>query len=387
MLQDLRDRYAGIEVGPEFARLYDGVSVNSRMFASLHQRLNSLFDFMNYKIRTNRHFNADESRQLLALIDEVRVAQQVLGQVGLNFVVADRYRLALQKCGKFLLDSGGSPIPDGFEPIGLVLYEPVFSEPNARIRVPERRSTVELHMIGTGSYANVYRYTDPEYQIPFALKRAKRNLEQTDLVRFRNEFDLLKELSFPYVLRVFRYYEDRNEYTMEYCDATLREFIVRNNSRMSFGTRKRIALQFLYGMNYLHSKGHLHRDVSYQNALVKKYDGGAVIVKLSDFGLFKGQSSTLTRTESELRGTILDPTIESFKEYKLCNEIYSIGCVLSFIFTGRLSLGSCRSDTQAIIDRCIALDPTTRYPDVRSVIREVELLKLDLAERQSETPA
>jgi eukaryotic-like serine/threonine-protein kinase len=73
----------------------------------------------------------------------------------------------------------------------------------------------------------------------------------------------------------------------KYCDATLGQYIASNNAKLSFGTRKRVALQFLYGLNYLHSKGHLHRDVSYGNVLVKRYDGVAVVVKLSDFGLLR----------------------------------------------------------------------------------------------------
>jgi hypothetical protein len=35
----------------------------------------------------------------------------------------------------------------------------------------------------------------------------------------------------------------------------------------------------------------------------------------------------------------------------------------------------------------VALDHTTRYPDVRSIIRDVELLGTEAAEIQSETPA
>ena len=161
---------------------------------------------------------------------------------------------------------------------------------------------------------------------------------------------------------------------MEFCDATLRGFISQYNSRLPFGTRKRIALQFLFGLNHLHGRKHLHRDVSLQNVLVKAYDGGAVVVKVSDFGLLKEHDSTLTRTESELRGTILDPTIESFKAYNVLNEIYAIGCVLSFIFSGREQLGACTGEVQRIIDQCVNLTVGNRYPDVRSIIDEVEHL-------------
>ena len=55
------------------------------------------------------------------------------------------------------------------------------------------------------------------------------------------------------------YDETRNEYKMEFCDETLRKYIGTRNSNLAFATRKRIALQFLYGLNYIHSQGFLHR--------------------------------------------------------------------------------------------------------------------------------
>lgn len=107
---------------------------------------------------------------------------------------------------------------------------------------------------------------------------------------------------------------------------------------MKFGTRKRIALQFLYGINHIHRRGFLHRDLSLQNVLMRVYDDGAVCVKLSDFGLAKDQSSTFTRTHTEMRGTIRDPQLSSFKDYDVRNEVYAIGWLLAYIFTRRESL-------------------------------------------------
>lgn len=387
MLRDLVDKYAGVSVHPAYSRLYPEQGPTSRMFADFHQRLNELFDFMNAKARTNRHFNADESRRLIALIDEIEDAQRILKRVGINFTIGDGYRVVIESCKAFLSESYGSPIPEGFRKIGLEKYEPVFLLPETEIRLPDRWRNVKLKMVGEGAYAIVYRYTDPEYGVDFALKRAKGGLDEKDLVRFRKEFELLKRLRFPYVLQVYRYSADRHEYTMECCDVTLGQYIANNNAKLSFEIRKRVALQFLYGLNYLHSKGHLHRDVSYRNVLVKRYDGMAVVVKLSDFGLLKERDSELTRTESELRGTILDPTIRSFKEYNVLNEIYSIGFVLSFIFSGRKDITACTGAIRAVIDKCVVYDHAARYQDVRSIIGDIEALVPTASEFKSETPA
>ena len=387
MLKDLRDLYDGCDADEAFLRLYDANDPSARMFAYFHKRLNAHFDFMNQKARTNHHFNAEDSRQLLSLIGEMREAHQILRRVGADFTLDDHYQQILDACDRFLVESGGSPIPDDFSRIELIKFDSAFTSTNTEVRLPTLRTNAQLKMVASGAFAHVYRYLDQEYGIPIALKRAKRDLGPNELERFRREFELMKSLDYPYVLAVYRYDEDKSEYTMEYCDATLRDFIEKNNSRLGLGTRKRIALQFLFGMNYLHSKGHLHRDVSYQNVLVKVYDGGAVLVKLSDFGLSKENDSSLTRTESELRGTILDPTIANFKEYKLANEIYAIGFVLSFIFSGRKDIGACAGEVKTIIDKCVAYDHAERYEDVRSIIRDVELLVTEPPARQAETPS
>ena len=42
---------------------------------------------------------------------------------------------------------------------------------------------------------------------------------------------------------------------MEYCEKTLRTYINKRNTDLSLGTRKRLALQFLFALNYLHTQG------------------------------------------------------------------------------------------------------------------------------------
>src|ERR1035437_3991175 len=135
----------------------------------------------------------------------------------------------------------------------------------------KRQAALQLKMVGEGSYANVFAFTDPDYGIKFAIKRAKKGIGDRDLQRFKQEFGVLKQLSFPYIVEVYQYDETRNEYKMEFCDETLRDYIHKRNARLSFASRKRIALQFLYGINYIHTQGFLHRDISLQNVLLKVY--------------------------------------------------------------------------------------------------------------------
>ena len=375
-VSDLKARYQDQASSPTFDRLYKDDPEFGHMFSVLHKRLNHHFESINDRARSTHHYWADNSRDLLSLIEGLNQDRHLLSRVGVEVKLADGYQAAIEACEPWLSPSGGSQVPDDFAQIAIEKYAPVFSRPSTTVDLRKSQSRPKLTMIGEGSYANVYSYIDPDYGIRVAVKRAKRGLSERDLARFRQEFEVMKKLSFPYVVEVYQYDEERNEYRMEFCDETLREYIAKRNGSLGFASRKRIALQFLYGLNYLHGKDLFHRDISLQNVILKVFDGGAVLVKLSDFGLVKDRTSTLTRTQTEMRGTIRDPLLDRFKDYGIGNEIYSIGWVLFYIFTGKESLRVAPDEVGLIIQRCTSHDYSARYGSVLDLIAEVERLEV-----------
>ncbi|TGD37972.1 protein kinase family protein, partial [Brevibacterium aurantiacum] len=318
-------------------------------------------------------------RRTLALIDDIEKDLYSLKRASIHATIDQRYQDAIERCQPWLSYSGGSAVPDDFDEVEIVKHEPVFTRPDGAVVLASQPERVQLKMVGSGSYANVYSYVDPEYDIQFAVKRAKSGISERDLSRFRREFEIMKRLRlrFPYVVEVYRYSDDRDKYRMEFCDDTLRVHVRQRNAALRFATRKRIALQFLYGLNYIHSEGVLHRDVSLQNVLVKTYPSGAVIVKLSDFGLSKEEQSDFTMTQTELRGTIRDPQLESLKAYSVVNEIYSIGWVLNFIFSGKESLSYSDGPVADIVKKCTNPNPANRYQSAIDLIADVEVLEAD----------
>lgn len=99
--------------------------------------------------------------------------------------------------------------------------------------------------IGSGSYANVFRYRDSFYNRYLVIKRAKRELTPKELQRFRREFDEMSELSSPYIPEVYRYNKENNEYIMEYMDFTLERFIQENNTTLPNEERTKTVHQIL----------------------------------------------------------------------------------------------------------------------------------------------
>jgi tRNA A-37 threonylcarbamoyl transferase component Bud32 len=387
MRDDLFARFDQLAYTPAIARLYDVGHPVGRAMAAFHSQLNGLFDFMNSKAKINGHYNANESRELLDLIEEIGSTKASLRRIGITLELRDDYAEVLKTVQPFLSRSGGSGIPDDFTAIELIEYEPVFTSSETEILLAAARQRVQPKMVGEGAFAIVYSYTDPEYDKKFAIKRAKSGIDAKELERFRQEFRILRSLNFPYVLEVYRYNEARDDYTMEFCETTLEAFVRGRNSSLPFGSRRRIALQLLYGLNYLHSKRILHRDLSLRNILIKVHDSGAATVKLSDFGLAKEPGSELTRTDSETKGSIIDPALQSFKDYAVINEIYPVGAILSFVFSGRRDLNATVGPVRKIVDRCVTHDLAARYPDVRTVIQDVERLTPDTEDAGTRPPS
>jgi hypothetical protein len=334
---------------------------------------------MNHKRERGGHYNADQSRDLLEVMRDLGQLRTNLKRVDVEVSLSKSYEDALERCRTFLSPSGGSPMPTDFEEIPIEDYEAILTIAADIVRIEKAGKDYPLRPVGEGSYAIVYKYKDLEYKMPVAVKVAKKSLAEKELDRFKAEYDVLAELSSPYVLAVYGYNETRISYAMEFCDYTLGKYISTNNGnpKFDFSKRQRIAQQFLFGISYLAYKNVLHRDLSYTNVLVKTYDAGVVQVKLSDFGLHKTQSSLLTRTGTEMKGTILDPTLTSFKDYTLSNEIYSVGFILSFIFTGKEAPHVAGAKLGAIVRKCTDLTVENRYTGIQEIIDAVAALDKD----------
>lgn len=364
------------QINAEYSDLYKSFRNQKlrEILMTLHHDLVGLFRTMNERLPTGEHeahFWAEPSRDLIKRIEMIFGLVSSLKETPLAFQIDPYYLDLLTRCRDFLSSSGGSSLPPNMAKVELYYTLPIFL-PLSSITISHKQQdfTFDLKLIGSGSYANVYKYKDTFYNRPFILKRAKKELTDKEIARFKREFDVMNDLSSPYILEVYCYNPDKNEYIMEYMDYTLDGYIAAHNSTLTIIQRKGIAQQILRAFDYLHSKGHLHRDISPKNILIKEYDD-TLVVKLSDFGLVKIPDSTLTTVNTEFKGYFNDPAlvVEGFNTYGIVHETYALTRVIYFVMTGKTNTEKiANQNLRAFVERGLNPDKTKRFQNIRDMI-------------------
>lgn len=340
----------------------------SHLFAYFHFAFNSSFDFMNHKLY-NRHFNADDSRELIETIKYYKMLANALKNYKYPYIIAERYQKVIDESSKFLSRVGGSKIPDDFQTIELIEIEPIFYiESTIKIK----KYNFETKLIGEGSYAKVLKYKDEFYNKYFAIKKANKNLNEKELERFKLEFETMKKANSPYILEVYNYAQDDNSYIMEYADITLFKYIEQNNTKLNLSQRVGIINQIFRAFEYIHENIGLHRDISITNILLKKYDNELLVIKVSDFGLVKLKNSTLTSDNTDFKGSLNDPKLNivgGFKNYAIEHETYALTRLIYFIVTGRTTIDTKfeNRDFELFIQNGISDDLTIRYKNIQKM--------------------
>lgn len=323
-----------------------------KLLATFHTNLNKWITILNNDIRTiydeggqlkycGGYFHAQDSRDYLDLIERIDALRSKLKSSKYEFrLCKDTYDDFIRRTRRFVVKSGGSTIPEGFEPVETEDLSPVFELVNGvAISRENKKIYASLKSVGEGSYARVFSYVDPTYNITIILKRALSTLDNKEIKRFKQEFQILKSLHSPYIVQAFAYNESANEYTMECMDETLYQYILKNNTSLSLKERKGIIAQICKGLEYIHGKNILHRDISLVNIFVKHYEDVNVI-KLGDFGLVKNPENRLTSLQTEVKGSLNDPDLVNvgFANYEIRHETFALTRVCYFVLTGRTNI-------------------------------------------------
>ena len=331
--------YFGKEFAIDYEHLYKESFDDrlSQLCSSLHHQLVEALKILNDSINGGKHFWAAPSRDLIKAISLSNRFVNNLKNSGENIVIVEYYDKVLKKCNDFLSSSGGSSVPNDMMEIEIYYELPIF-ETSAVVQLSNIfLQKFQLKPVGNGSYASVFSYFDENYNKLFALKRASKTIAPKDLERFYLEFDTMKKLNSPYILEVYSIDKKKNEYVMEYADATLLKYITTHNQKLTFEERKSLCNQIIKGFEYLAEKDILHRDISPNNILIKQYED-AKIIKIADLGNVKLSDSILTSLDTEIRGAFNDYSglqRVGYSNYNFYFEGFALSKLLYFVLTGR----------------------------------------------------
>jgi serine/threonine protein kinase len=214
-----------------------------------------------------------------------------------------------------------------------------------------------LDQIGKGQMGGVYKAVHRFGQI-VALKilPASKAKNSHILGRFQREARLLTQLDHPNVVRAFQVGESNGVHfiVMEYLEGETLNDILARRQRLPVAEAARLMTQALDGLQHLHEKRMVHRDVKPANMMLVPASEGAALettwdatLKILDIGLGRelfdenvpeGDIETQLTQEGSVLGTPDYLAPEQAKDARAADirsDIYSIGCVLFHCLTGQ----------------------------------------------------
>jgi serine/threonine-protein kinase len=206
-----------------------------------------------------------------------------------------------------------------------------------------------VEFLGQGAFAQVYRVHHLELKADRAVKvvsRATPGVGSTVLddfrARFRQEAQLGARLDHPHVIRIYDFEEAESRLclVMEYAAGGSLARRLRDTGLLPVPEAVRLTLEAAAGLEAMHGLGAVHRDVKPSNLLL---DVGGHI-KLADLGLAQlpgglSQRSIAGSIAPSHPGTpeYMSPEQETTSAFLTASsDVYSLGCVLFELLTGRL---------------------------------------------------
>ena len=266
-----------------------------------------------------------------------------------------------------------------------------------------------LDRIGAGGMGEVFKARHRRMRREVALKILPPQLtdDEAALKRFSREVRIVASLEHPNIVTAFDAGEqDGTHYLiMQYvegCDLTT---LIRSAGPLSVAKAVEFTLQAARGLVYAHGEGVIHRDIKPSNLLVDKRGR----VKILDLGLARvdvpaaEQRDGLTTTGAVM-GTVDYMAPEQAVNTRTADhrsDIYSLGCTLHFLLTGKspysgetmmecliahrekdIPVLQAESERvpealQAVFEKMLARNPEDRFSSVSEVVTALDSLVAD----------
>ena len=219
----------------------------------------------------------------------------------------------------------------------------VYLELDEDILPTERYRPIE--QLGRGVAGSVYLCRDTLLNKQVAIKSMK-SLASDLLISFQNEARILSRLNHPYIIKVLDFGATASGapfMVMEYFKGvSLEKFLDEKGGRMPVSLAIDWTAKILDALSEAHRNGIFHRDLKPSNILVESIEADTTIksIRLIDFGVahISSVSGEVAIYEGQkVIGTprYMSPDQVLTGNYDSRSEIYSVGCILFELLTGR----------------------------------------------------
>ncbi|HEX2030948.1 MAG TPA: Stk1 family PASTA domain-containing Ser/Thr kinase [Actinomycetota bacterium] len=248
-------------------------------------------------------------------------------------------------------------------------------------------------VLGQGGMAKVFRGTDRVLGRTVAVKVLSPQFadDQGFVARFRREAQAAAALNHPNIVGVFDTgsQQDVHFIVMEYVEGKTLRDVLREDGPLLPERAVEVADAVARALESAHEAGLVHRDIKPGNIMLTS-DGE---VKVMDFGIARTTTGdTLTQTAAVLgTASYLSPEQAQGESVDRRSDIYSLGCVLYEMVTGRPPFtgdspvaiaykhvrddptlpshvnGDIPPDLEAVVMKCLAKNPDNRYATAREL--------------------
>jgi serine/threonine protein kinase len=261
----------------------------------------------------------------------------------------------------------------------------------------------DFELLGAGAMGRVFKATDTILLIDVAIKvlLETRHVRSESAVRFQQEAKAVSKLQHKNILTImdFGITEDGEPYlVMEYLQGRTLSTILDEVETFTLQQTINIAGQICDGMQHAHKVGVVHRDLKPANIMILGGDFETASIRILDFGIAmveveKRDASYISHPELLGSPQYMSPEQITSKKIDGRSDIYSLGCILFHMLTGRhahesdsvLELLQSRCEIAAprinstgiepivppavedVIARCLETDPAKRYATMLEV--------------------
>ncbi|KAG0228211.1 hypothetical protein BGW42_002325 [Actinomortierella wolfii] len=183
-------------------------------------------------------------------------------------------------------------------------------------------------VIGSGAYGTVYQTYWETRRV--AVKKVHVTQDEVRRVAaIQNEIDILQKLKHRHIIQFFDtiYHENMLVLIMDYAEGGSLFHAIEGGRVVDWKTKTRIAQEIVRGLEYIHYKGVLHRDLKSHNVLLTSH----MEVKLCDFGLATVKIRSVSKSTGNTVGTFrwMAPELFSARpQYSTKSDMYSLGMVM-----------------------------------------------------------